>query len=180
MGAGALSSNQVIISKDSTSTSINLCNGALGNGGSGSQAILLPSTTTCAIFGGGASVSLTTIPDKKTVAGDLTYFSTRLSCTGGPLPTVTGHTLTGLMGNKAMLLGGLAKGRRGSGFGGGFANFSNPNDIHPSLCFPDATPVKTSLGSGWVLTLGGRRNSGEHQAKRSQNCFQKLFTNQQK
>ena len=79
----------------------------------------------------------------------------------GPLPTLLGHTLTGLSGKKAMVLGGLAVGRRNSGSVENLLTaIPGGQNIHPSLVIPDSAPRKTSLGSGWVLTVGGRRKSG--------------------
>ena len=152
------------------SYNLQMCSSALGNGGSGSCASTLPNTTTSVVFGGGASVSITTTVSESGKesgganggeggSGEMSYFSMRLGNTGGPVPTIIGHTLTGMSGRKALCLGGLALGRRSSGFSGGFTNALPSQNVHPSLVLPDAQPVKTSLGSGWILTVGGRRRS---------------------
>ena len=113
----------------------------------------LPDTSTVIVHGGGASVSITYAG--ASLINDLNYFSMRLGGSGGAMPTIEGHTLTGLSGRKAMILGGLTIGRRSSGFAGGFSNKDSPMLMQPS-----EQPVKTSMGSGWVLHAGRRRASG--------------------
>ena len=55
------------------------------------------------------------------------------------MPTIEGHTLTGLSGRKALVLGGLTIGRRSSGFQGGFGEMGAP----PVLSVPSEQPIKT-------------------------------------
>jgi len=96
------------------STSMTLCSSALGNGGAGAQAAKLPDTNTVVVLGGSASCSISYTGTS--LVKDLNYFSMKLSTSGGgPLPTIEGHSLTGLSGRRAVVLGGLMVGRRSSG-----------------------------------------------------------------
>eukprot|EP00520_Triparma_pacifica_P014882 CAMPEP_0118634254 /NCGR_PEP_ID=MMETSP0785-20121206/1441_1 /TAXON_ID=91992 /ORGANISM="Bolidomonas pacifica, Strain CCMP 1866" /LENGTH=630 /DNA_ID=CAMNT_0006525201 /DNA_START=23 /DNA_END=1911 /DNA_ORIENTATION=+ len=155
MGAAAsLGGAAASTSSPPKSSPMTLCASALGNGGAGAQASKLPDTNTVVVLGGGASCSISYAGSS--LINDLNYFSMKLSMSGGgPMPTIEGHSLTGLSGRKAVVLGGLMAGRRSSGFAGGFSN------TQPELITaPSQQPVKNSMSALWVLNIGTRRASG--------------------
>ena len=115
MGAAAsLGGAAASTSSPPKSSPMTLCASALGNGGAGAQASKLPDTNTVVVLGGGGSCSISYAGSS--LINDLNYFSMKLSMSGGgPMPTIEGHSLTGLSGRKAVVLGGLMAGRRSSG-----------------------------------------------------------------